>query len=309
MPECKTKSLASGFEVWTPDADDSKLTWSSGVYDDIEAFEQVSRTTVFEHGASFLGRVWQERTPMLFADLFQMEFKRFEAARSAGITSAVAWPIIDGDRVTAVVNILCNHADGATGAFELWKREERAELGLQGEYYANIDQVSTVSQFVKFPSGSGLPGSCWEERSPRLIRGLGRGSGFVRGSEMALSGIELGLAIPVMRSNFDLEAVVLMLSSKATPVARVTEIWRPDAEKEHMVFDCGFHGANDQWQADRASQTFEMGAGAIGQVWETRLPFVDSAADFQAGGGDFSRTLTFPVIAGEELRAIVVLAV
>ncbi|MCR9116810.1 MAG: GAF domain-containing protein, partial [bacterium] len=229
MPECKTKSLASGFEVWTPDADDSKLTWSSGVYDDIEAFEQVSRTTVFEHGASFLGRVWQERTPMLFADLFQMEFKRFEAARSAGITSAVAWPIIDGDRVTAVVNILCNHSDGATGAFELWKREERAELGLQGEYYANIDQVSTVSQFVKFPSGSGLPGSCWEERSPRLIRGLGRGSGFVRGSEMALSGIELGLAIPVMRSNFDLEAVVLMLSSKATPVARVTEIWRPDA--------------------------------------------------------------------------------
>lgn len=296
-------SMARGFEVWTPNEADDQLVWSSGHYGELQSFQAASQSLTFQRGESFAGRVWEQKTPMLFGELYETDFKRFEAARAVGITSGVAWPIIDDNQVTAVVVILSSHAQGETGAFELWKRERRGELGLQGEYYANLDQVSAVSQFVKFPRGSGLPGRCWEDRTPRILNGLGRGSGFVRGQAELLAPIRMGLGLPVMRNNYDLEAVVLMLSAKASPIARRAEVWLPEegeGESPNMRFDHGF--SND----DKECEPF--GGKLVEHVLKTRRPTVVGNDDEKLYHPEFECALAFPSFAGSELRAVMVLA-
>lgn len=225
VPPVMPTSLVSAVEVWELDAEGTSLRWSSGVYGDHHDFEQVSREARFGKGEGLPGIVWHTRSPHIMHSLFTGQFLRAEEARRAGLSCGIAIPFFNDREFRGVLVFLCDDGHDAQGAFEIWSQNDRRELGLSSSYYANLKHFSRLSQFVKFPRGSGLPGQAWQMRFPRIVTSLPDSPAFMRGAGARADGLQMGLAIPCMKSAWELDSVVVLLSSLHTPLARGVEIW------------------------------------------------------------------------------------
>src|SRR5438309_11743318 len=77
----------------------------------VEGFLHASRSLVGVNGAGLIGRVWQSGVLAGDADLeHSADFGRVEATRSAGLRSAVAFPVVDGGEVIGVVELVAERA-------------------------------------------------------------------------------------------------------------------------------------------------------------------------------------------------------
>ena len=237
------KNLVRAVEVWAPSEDGKHLKLMNGAYGSLQGFKEASKDYQFALGEGLPGLCWQNKTPLILHNLFTSDFQRAEAARQAGLTSGIGIPTVRSGEVTGVLVLLCDDGAGAQGAFEVWDRSDRDELALQSNYYANLTRFGTVSQYVRFPRGSGLPGQVWEQRFPKIIHGLGKSPTFMRGAGAAADGLDVGVALPVMRSEHDLESVVLMLSSARSPIAQAFEVWTTNESESQMQLHSGRAGA------------------------------------------------------------------
>ena len=290
-------SLIQAVEVWTPNDEGDFLQLSSATYGDHEAFREASRSLTFARGEAFPGRVWDSHSPLILSDLYSEPFKRADAAKEAGLTSGLVIPVVEGNDLRAVVLLLCNQTQGAAGAFEIWKRDGLEELGLHGEYYANLQRFSAISRFIKFPRGAGLPGSVWDDEFPRIIDGLTPESGFTRAAGTGADGLKLALGIPLMRSLGILDSVILLLSAEATPMAKRFETWSVERVGETLEVRLAAAAASDSGEA-----TADNGSGQVVQrICAERKPILVEGADRR------SWTLGIPIFIGTELRSIVVM--
>jgi hypothetical protein len=291
--------LARGFEVWALNADGTKLQWTSGIYRDMRQFESISRETTFDCGEGLPGEAWQLRSPVLIHDLQAGQFKRRGAAADAGLRCALALPFFRDDELRAVVVLLFEDERVIRGGVEIWKPTERRELGLSDSYYAQLEPFSRLSRFVKFPCGGGLPGQVWKMRFPKIVGNLAASPSFFRGNGARIGKLRTGLAIPFMRAPWDLDSVVLLLSSAQTPIARAIETWIIN-EDETLSFHSGAYGrvaadgvavdgvavdgvaaaggASHRDELERVSRTaiFRSGEGVAGTVLQDQLPRVFS---------------------------------
>lgn len=296
------RSFITVSEVWVPEGD--RLVLAEGSYGALGAFEQTSMQTSFGYGEGLPGKAWAEARPVVFKGFDPVSFKRKEAAQEAGLTAAVALPVFAGDRLNAVLVVLCGEDETTTGAIEVWA-ERDGLLMLDDGYYGAAKHFEWVSQHTHFPKGQGLPGGVWAAQTPMLFRDLGSGYRFIRSESAGAAGLTTGLGLPVPVPGGQ-TYVATLLSARGTPIARRFEIW--DAREARLGKDGGavlIDGICERegplWSEDNPRRA-QIWQGPIGQVLGSGVPVVSSGETIAAG---YSTMVALPIHRGEEIAHVV----
>ena len=294
-------------EVWVPEGD--RLVLAQGDYNGLKAFEETSRRTGFARGEGLPGKAWAEQRPVVLKSFDGSYFRRTEAAREAGLTSAVAVPVFAGDDLKAVLVVLCGDDADRIGAIEIWTEDRSGMLMLDDGYFGAAEEFEFVSQHTHFPKGQGLPGGVWAAQAPILMRDLGSGYKFIRASAAGKAGLTTGLGLPVS-TPAPAPYVLTLLSARGTPIARRFEIWeqrRPGSGQAILIDGiCEREGAlwrdaGDGIRSDAPSAT--AWKGVVGQVLGAGLPVVATGgAGLPAGYTSF---VGLPIYRDEMLTHIV----
>lgn len=301
------KTFIQVAEVWVPEGD--TLVFGTASYGALDAFATASRRESFKKGEGLPGKAWADARPVVLKEFNGSYFKRTEAAREAGLTSAVAIPVFAEKTLKAVLVVLCGGDDEHIGAIEVWEDNSDA-LKLNAGYYGAAKNFEWVSQHTYFPHGQGLPGGVWAAQTPILMRDLGSGYAFVRAESAGNAGLTTGLGLPVP-TPADHSFVLTLLSAKDTPIARRFEIWDAratsvGATRKAILVDGICEREGPLWSdlnppVDAA--TASAWQGPIGQVLGTGLPFVQSdPAGLPAG---YSSMVALPIYQETELAHVV----
>ncbi|MGF1501206.1 MAG: GAF domain-containing protein [Paracoccaceae bacterium] len=291
-------------EVWVPDATGERLVLASGIYGDLAAFAAASGQESFARGEGLPGKAWDEARPVVLKAFRGSYFKRTEAAEAAGLTAGVAVPIFAGDRLKAVLTVLCAADEIRTGAIEVWHAASGSDvLTLEDGYYGAASHFEWVSQRTEFPRGLGLPGGVWAAGAPILMRDLGAGYRFIRAESAGRAGLTTGLGLPVPSPAAGAR-VLALLSARGTPIARRFEVWevvpaRGDHPAEAVLVDglCAREGP--LWGTPQRVAAWR---GPLGEAVATGLPL---AREGVAGlPGDHRAMVAFPVHTRGELSHI-----
>ena len=297
-----TRTFIAVSEVWIPEG--GKLVLENGNYGYLAGFEEASRQTSFAKGEGLPGKAWAEEKPIVLKQLDGSYFVRSEAAKEAGLTSAVAIPIFCASELRAVLVVLCTDDDERMGAIEVWI-ENNGMMMLDDGYYGAAKHFEWVSQHTHFPRGQGLPGGVWSSKTPMLMRDLGSGYRFIRADSAGKAGLTTGLGLPVPTPRQG-DIVLTLLSARGTPIARRFEIWdarhaKVGAETSAVLIDgiCERDGA--LWSDDNPRKVLNW-QGLIGRVLGTGLPVLESSGVETAG---FDSVGALPLYQGGELSHVV----
>lgn len=294
-------------EVWVPEGD--TLVHAAGDYAGNEAFAAASVRESFAKGEGLPGRAWAQGRPVVLKEFDGSYFKRTEAAKEAGLTSAVAIPVFAGDILQAVLVVLCGGDEDHVGAIEVWEDREGA-LTLADGYYGAAANFEEVSKQVQFAHGQGLPGGVWAANTPILLRDIGKGSAFVRSESAGAAGLKTGLGLPIPVPG-DQTFVLALLSAPNTPIARRFEIWDArtevvGAEKKALRMDGTCEREGPLWPKENPPlDAVTVGAwqGPVGQVLGSGLPHVQAnATGLPAGYGSM---VALPIYHDTELAYVV----
>lgn len=292
-------SLIVGVEVWSP-VDGSMVRQTAA-----PSIGDLDQRVGESHSRIIAGRVDEaclSRLPVL-VDL------------KASDLSAMLWPVIDREKVNAVVAIYFQTEGEAAMAAEIWAgKPGRSELCLGDVCYAGLDRFAKLSPYIAFPKGSGLPGLAWENNRPVLVEGLALSPTFMRATGAEKEGLDIGFALPCIAGH-SLQAVALLLSSVKTPIARAFEVWVPMPQGSSLRLVCA-NGSYVQAPAlKKASAGLDVPAGDtwIGQAWATRKPEVvcDSTGEaFQRRGiseDGLTSGIAIPIIVLDDVVSVAVL--
>ncbi len=298
------KTFVEVSEVWVPK--DGRLVLEQGDYGRHDAFAAVSGSESFGPGEGLPGKAWADARPVVLKEFEGSYFKRTEAAKAAGLTSAVAVPVFAGDELKAVLTVICADSDGRVGAIEVWT-EKDGLLMLDDGYYGAARHFEFVSQHTHFPRGQGLPGGVWASKTPILMRDLGAGYRFIRADSAGKAGLTTGLGLPVPVPG-DRTYVLTLLSALGTPIARRFEIWdaRPETagrDRGAVLIDgiCERDGALWDEETERRALPWQ---GLIGRFLGTGLPLI-AGADTPGMVPGYASFIALPIHSGGELAHIV----
>lgn len=307
IPETMSDTFIQVCEVWVPEND--RLVLADGNYNGLAAFEETSRKTSFAKGEGLPGKAWDEARPVVLKGFDGSYFRRIEAAKEAGLTSAVAVPVFAGATLRAVLVVLCGDDDTRIGAIEVWTEDRSGMLMLDDGYYGAAEEFAFVSQHTHFPKGQGLPGGVWAAQAPILMRDLGSGYRFIRASAAGKAGLTTGLGLPVSTPTLQ-PYVLTLLSARGTPIARRFEIWDARAARDGraILSDGICEREGPLWRDDGdgtrgEAPTAVAWKGMVGQVLGSGLPVAA-----QGGSGlpaDYTSFVGLPVYRGETLTHIV----
>ena len=231
-------------------------------------------------------------------------FKRTEASKEAGLTSAVAVPVFDGSTLKAVLVVLCGDGEDRVGAIEVWE-ERDGVLYLDDGYYGAARHFEWVSQHTHFPRGQGLPGGVWAAETPILMRDLGSGYRFIRADSAGKAGLTTGLGLPVPVPGGK-TYVLTLLSARGTPIARRFEIWdarsaRVGSASEAVLID-GICARDGVLWSDETERRTAAWKGVIGRVLGTGVPAVEAKGP---GTHGYDGVVALPIHQGGELSHVV----
>ncbi|UMA66232.1 GAF domain-containing protein [Roseivivax marinus] len=304
--ETSAKTFVAVSEVWVPE--DGVLRLAGGHYGALDAFEDASRHSSFGKGDGLPGRAWSEGKPIVLKSFDGSYFKRTDAAREAGLTTAVAVPVFAGAILKAVLVVLCADDQTRTGAIEVWSEREGL-LMLDDGYYGAAKHFEWVSQHTHFPKGQGLPGGVWASGTPTLMRDLGSGYRFIRADSAGKAGLTTGLGLPVPSPEGE-TCVLTLLSARGTPIARRFEIWDARAAKVGsrggaVLIDGICEREGPLWTDDTQEPPRHVAPwqGVIGRVLGTGAPTAEAASAAARHG--YSSVVALPIYRGEALAFIV----
>lgn len=293
------------FEAWKLTGNSLRL--GSGSYGDRDAMRLESEEVRFSEGTGLPGKVWSTGAPVLFDEFRAVDFVRTEAARSVGLSAGIGLPIIEGNELTSVFTILAAQVPSSF-VCEIWTPGENDSLKLRTGYYGQFRHFQGISSLIKFPYGQGLPGAVWASKLPQLIENVGTSPGFYRATDARHAGLFVGLGIPVT-TPIGLE-VVLLLSSKEHPLAKVIEIWKPVGDRLELSQRASANGLPEM----PATCSVGLGEGLAGRVGQSCLPIVTEdivlTDGFRAEALDrlgLSTGSGLPVMVDGQLTAVVVL--
>ena len=227
-------------------------------------------------------------------------------------TQVVAWPCFAGKKCHGAVYLHCENTESVRGAFELWQRTDRGELGMTESWYANLDRLEQVSQYIKFPRRAGLPGMVWEDRFPRVLGSLKDSKSFVRVAAARSDSLSAALGVPFMQSPPDLDAVLLLLNSAESPLARVIEVWSRDPESGKLKIVSAEYGSLVDLAPVSRRLTLGESEGIAGHVFRNESPWLTNdllGVEFPRGEAFKNDGLTtgvgIPVFIGSKLIACI----
>lgn len=301
-------------EIWVPGPDRRRLELNAGLYGSFHEFRELSEKKYFDYDQGLPGKAWAAGHPLVLTDFDHSYFQRTEAAKKIGLTSGIAMPIFSGEFLMAVVVFLCGDDEAHAGAIEAWGTESSRvyELGLIDGYYGTLKDFEWISRRIKMMRGFGLPGRTWEAGSPLLIDDLSNSETFVRPREAQQAGITTALGIPCFGAS-DQVYVMTFLSAKKTPIARRIEIWKPDSNRDYLIFHSGYCDCDANLVESYQSKQIKKGEGAIGQTWLTGIPMIQNEAsppNPESVGSQhesaFYSLLAMPIINAGILNSVVV---
>jgi hypothetical protein len=300
-----TDTFVQAAEIWIPDGD--RLVHGGGDYGDLADFAAVSGKESFGHGEGLPGKAWAEARPVVLKGFEGSYFKRTEAAKAAGLTSAVAIPVFAGETLKAVLVVLCGDDEARTGAIEVW-READEVLKLDDGYYGAAKHFEWISKHTQFPRGQGLPGGVWSSMTPMLMRDLGTGYRFIRAEAAGQAGLTTGLGMPIPVPGAH-TWVVALLSARGTPIARRFEIWDArsavvGSKKEAILTDGLCEREGPLWVDETGTPTRARAwEGPVGRALGTGLPVVERGpAGLPAG---YTSMVAIPIHLDGELAHVV----
>lgn len=221
-------------------------------------------------------------------------------------------PVITQGRATGCLILGIRSKDSDVAAFEIWKRDARDELALDDAVFIGLQRFAQISQFVRFPSGAGLPGQSWQDAQAKLMSGLGASSDFMRAAGARECGLEIGIGLPMFADSEQLNTVALLLSSTVSPIARAFEIW--DVDGEHATLRAWAAADNSLLNAEPQALTCARGESVVGRVWETGQAVVDwyatedeSSRWPQLASDGKSNAIAYPVYVGDRLDSVFVM--
>ncbi len=303
------KTFIRVVEVWVPDAEQSLLEFSGGLYGSAARFGMASRSMCFGRGEGLPGRCWDEGRPIVLTELDPSVFRRTEQARAEGLTCGIALPVFVGDVLKAVFVIFCGDDDEHAGAIELWRNDpaESREMTLDDGYYgATADAFEFMSRRTSFHKGIGLPGMAWEAGAPIFLPDLGKSGRFLRADSAIKVGINRGFAFPVANQGDD-SYVLAFLSALATPLVRRLEVWSPAGSDGALYLSEGFCETQGLLQAS-TDAAIAPGQGVVGRTFATAVPMVtERAADEPGpvGTTDWTSVAALPVLRQGRVTAVV----
>ncbi|MEC9343816.1 MAG: GAF domain-containing protein [Pseudomonadota bacterium] len=298
-----TSTFIEVSEVWVPEG--GRLVQAGGNYGGHSEFAAISSRESFERGEGLPGKAWDEARPVVLKRFDGSYFKRAEAAREAGLTSAVAIPVFAGATLKAVLVLLCADDEVRTGAIEVWA-EQDGLLMLDDGYYGAARHFEWVSQRTRFPRGQGLPGGVWAANSPMLMRELGSGYRFIRADSAGKAGLTTGLGIPIRVPGYR-TYVLTLLSARGTPIARRFEIWDARASRvgnsgEAVLVDGICEREGPLWSDEKEVRATAW-KGLIGQALGAGVPVVQRSVPGIAAG--YRTVVALPVFDGKSVSHIV----
>ena len=310
--DTQAASTTAAVEVWTPTGGD-RITCTAGVYGGpgAEALRLASEGMTFSGGEGLPGAVLARGVPVLLDELDDESFPRRSVAGEAGVVAALGVPIFDEDQLVSVVLFLFRGGPERVGAVELWAGQRgRMELGLSKAFYGGLGRFARLSRHVNFPMGAGLPGFVWENKCPKAVNNLAGSAGFLRSSGAETAGLAAGFGFPVCFQN-ELRAVMLWLSTAATPLARLHEVWLSE-DGGGLRFGGGAAlGRPGLLDPETAADAVP----AVAEVMSTKRPVLiaDPAAlgahrEEAARAAGIASGVAMPVLVLGRLRAVAVLA-
>ena len=295
MTTATTNSLIYAAEAWVRDEDSDVLRPST-----------FTENRATDKAKQVVERVVEEQGPVVI---------RVEDLELHGgdFNALVGIPTIRSNTVLGCLVLAVNCPPDAMGAFEIWKRDDRDELGLNGAVFAGLSRFASISQHVRFPRGSGLPGQSWEDAEAKMLTGLGSSPNFMRAAGARAGGLDIGVALPIFKTEHDLNSVFLLLSAQASPIASTFEIWNTGSEVATLrSAAAGIESSGTV--AEAQEMTFVSGEGIVGKVWESARPLVCcdlAAADvkrtpaFRADG--LSCAIALPIFVGARMDSVFVM--
>jgi len=150
------------------------------------------------------------------------------------VAAVLTFPIYRAGQIVSVVALAAAADPAALGVFEIWEPYgEFAEVKLTQGYYSQLDRFQSVSSFIRFEKGSGLPGSVWQRRCAVVHNDLPNHPGFLRAAGASAEALTTAIGIPIFDDDF--VASVLLISSSKSPLARGLEIWLPDVDSFSLL--------------------------------------------------------------------------
>lgn len=279
------KTFIRAVETWVPSPDRTTLAHGGGWYGDAPAFGALSAKLCFGLGEGLPGQAWQQGRPIILRQFEGSYFKRTEAAQAAGLTCAIAIPILAGDYLMAVVVMFCGDDAAHAGAIELWHNDPAvsADMTLADAYYGTTAEAfEYIARHVSFRRGTGLPGIVWDTGMPLFIDDLGRGQRFLRAASATKVGINRGLAIPCAQPGPG-TWVLAFLSALGTPLARRIEVWLPDPERTELHRVAGFCEVLGKLPLAAGEPPIPRSGSTLGAAMATGIPAISQQAADEPG--------------------------
>ena len=300
------RSFIRAAELWLPEGETLKP--GGGHYGNAGGFADVTARTAFAKGEGLPGKAWEQRRPLVLDRFDKSCFIRHEAAKTAGLTCAVALPIFADQVLKAILVVFCGGDADHVGAIEVWE-ERDGLLHLDDGYYGASTDFAQASKDVTFARGQGLPGGVWSARTPILMRDIGASQGFVRSDSAGRTGLKTGLGIPLPSPDGKVR-VATFLSAPNTPLASRFEVWdareeRVGAQRRAVRIDGICEREGPLWP--KLNPPTDIVAvnpwqGPIGQVLGTGLPHVvGNGVALPAG---YRSMVAVPIYRGETLAFI-----
>lgn len=138
----------------------------------------------------------------------------------------IAIPAVFNNQVRSIAVLQYSRESLRNSAVEVWNQSAgRAELELVDGFHGELSHFREISLDVKFPIGVGLPGLTWSKGVPRFLKPLGSSDEFVRASEALEAGLETGIGFPIFGNQFEVQSVLLLLSSARSQFSAEYQAW------------------------------------------------------------------------------------
>jgi hypothetical protein len=292
-------------EIWVPSPDHTLLEFGSGLFGAAKSFAAATRSLCFGRGEGLPGQAWDEGRPILLKDFDSLHFHRTAAAQAAGLSCAIALPILVGQTLKAVVVLFCGSDDALAGAIELWHNNPRvtSDMTLVDGYYGTAsDAFETLSKDTFLPRGTGLPGLAWQRGTAVFMENLGESARFLRGETAAEAGITRGLAIPCPTQTEE-AYVMTLLSAMGTPLAQRMESWGPDAAHQQLQRSFGFCETQGTLSTTTDAIPLDKTQNPIVRAFLSGVPVINEIT----GGDEATSMIAIPVVADGEVSEVLAL--